>query len=424
MTADRHAQDCLAPGTHLLQGQFLIDRFLNAGGFGITYLARDSLDRRVVIKECYPSAMCCRRNDLVQARSRAHQTEFDAIVRLFGQEARRLAKLDHPNIVGVRDVFEDNGTAYMALDFVDGRDLLDLIQQDPGRLGPDDIKVILVKILDAVAHVHAQGMLHRDISPDNILLSRKNEPVLIDFGAARDTARNASRTLSAIRVVKDGYSPQEFYLSGTEQSPASDLYSLAATLYHILIGEAPVQSQTRLAALAEQKSDPYIPLTGRVAGYERAFLNAIDVTLSIFSKDRLQTAAAWLAEIDGIPEGAILPGHAIEESAIASTITKLVAETNVVVQQEQEKARAEAEVAARARAEARAAAEERRRRVLEQAQAEAAEAAAIAAERATEAATAADPESGDVKTRSGWFSWLFGGPRSRSSVGQVPHIGG
>ena len=120
--------DELKPGTKLMHGQYVIESFLNAGGFGITYLARDSLDRKVVIKECFPGAFCRRSRAVVQARSRAHQNELKSIVRLFVQEARSLAKLDHPNIVGVHQVFEDNDTAYMALDFVSGRDMLDIIE--------------------------------------------------------------------------------------------------------------------------------------------------------------------------------------------------------------------------------------------------------------------------------------------------------
>ena len=109
MTEFAHVQnappDSLPPGTTLLRGQFRVESFLNAGGFGITYLARNSLERRVVLKECYSSSMCCRTDQQVRARSRNQQLEFDTVVRLFGEEARRLAKLYHPNIVGVHDVF-------------------------------------------------------------------------------------------------------------------------------------------------------------------------------------------------------------------------------------------------------------------------------------------------------------------------------
>ena len=103
--------DELRKGTELLRGQYRIARFLNSGGFGITYLARDSLDRVVVIKECFPASMCCRQGNDVRTRSKSHEKDFDKIVKLFGQEARALAKLEHPNIVGDHQVFEDNNTA-------------------------------------------------------------------------------------------------------------------------------------------------------------------------------------------------------------------------------------------------------------------------------------------------------------------------
>ena len=291
--------DELKPGTKLMHGQYTIENFLNAGGFGITYLARDSLDRKIVIKECFPGAFCRRSRYVVQARSRAHQNELKSIVRLFVQEARSLAKLDHPNIVGVHQVFEDNDTAYMALDFVEGRDLLDTIEDPNHGLTPAQIKLILKEVLGAVGFIHDQGILHRDISPDNILINKEFHPVLIDFGAAREEATKQSRVLSALRVVKDGYSPQEFYIAGSEQSPSSDLYALSASFYHLINGDVPPNSQARLAAIASGEPDPYVPLGGRFPDYEPAFLSAMDKALAVLPKDRVQSANDWLRMMDG-----------------------------------------------------------------------------------------------------------------------------
>lgn len=298
--------DELKPGTKLMHGQYTIDSFLNAGGFGITYLARDSLDRKIVIKECFPGAFCRRSTYLVQARSRAHENELRSIVRLFVQEARNLAKLDHPNIVGVHQVFEDNDTAYMALDFVEGRDLLDTIEDPNHGLTAPQIKVILKEVLGAVGFIHDQGILHRDISPDNILIDKDLHPVLIDFGAAREEATKQSRVLSALRVVKDGYSPQEFYIAGSDQSPSSDLYALAASFYHLISDDVPPNSQARLAAIASGEADPYQPLVGRFADYEEPFLAALDKALAVLPKDRLQSARDWVAMIDGA-QGNVTP---------------------------------------------------------------------------------------------------------------------
>ena len=291
--------DELKAGTKLMHGQYTIESFLNAGGFGITYLARDSLDRKIVIKECFPGAFCRRSRYVVQARSRAHQNELKSIVRLFVQEARSLAKLDHPNIVGVHQVFEDNDTAYMALDFVEGRDLLDTIEDPNHGLNPTQIKSILKDVLGAVGFIHDQGILHRDISPDNILINQDFHPVLIDFGAAREEATKQSRVLSALRVVKDGYSPQEFYIAGSDQSPSSDLYALGASFYHLIAGDTPPNSQARLAAIASGEPDPFEPLAGRFPDYDDDFLAAMDKALAVLPKDRVQSAKEWVDMMEG-----------------------------------------------------------------------------------------------------------------------------
>lgn len=323
--------DELRPGTRLLHHQYTIESFLKVGGFGMTYLASDSLDRVVVIKECFPGSLCSRDNQAVRARSRAHQDEFRSVVRLFVQEARRLAKVRHPNIVGVHQVFEDNETAYMALDFIEGDDLLDIIEDDRARLKPDQIREILEKLLHAIGFVHDHSLLHRDIAPDNILLDKTGNPVLIDFGAARERASKKSRVLSALHVVKDGYSPQEFYISNGPQGPSSDLYSLGATFYHLLTGEAPPVSQLRLAAVAAKEADPYKPIAGRVAGYDAAFLEAIDKAMNLFPKDRPQSAQEWLDLIDIEKRQAAALAHARTDTIVERAISRLVAETNEAV---------------------------------------------------------------------------------------------
>lgn len=343
--------DALKPGTELLHGQFRIEKFLNAGGFGMTYLARDSLDRIVVIKECFPSSMCCRNDGNVMARSRQHQAEFDAVVKHFGAEARRLSKLQHPNIVGIHQVFEDNMTAYMALDFVRGRDLLDTIEDPRMKLHPRDVKDILLKCLEAVHYIHTNDVLHRDISPDNILIDGKGNPVLIDFGAAKEEATRASRALSALHVVKDGYSPHEFYIAGSTQDASSDLYSLGATFYHVLTGMAPPDSQARVSAIAADRPDPYRPVSGKFPQFEDAFLHAIDKALSVFPPDRIQTAREWIELVDTERRRSAAMAQAELDRQIELSISRLVQETNKAVEADikaqQAKAQAEKKEAQR-----------------------------------------------------------------------------
>jgi serine/threonine protein kinase len=319
VTPEEGFVDELKPGTPLLHGQYTIRKYLNAGGFGITYLAADSLDRTIVIKECFPGAFCRRSNIMVQVRSRAYQNELGTIVQLFLKEARSLSKLSHPNIVGVHQVFEGNNTAYMALDFIEGEDLFNLIERRDPRLTTDVVRALLEKLLDAIGAVHSAGLLHRDISPDNIILTNALEPVLIDFGAAREQATRKTRALSALRIVKDGYSPQEFYISGSHQGPASDLYSLAATFYHLITGELPPNSQERIAAQVEGRPDPYVPLAKRTSAYDAAFCDAIDRAISILPKSRFQSAHQWLCAISRTANPATHQPQSMERRAPIST---------------------------------------------------------------------------------------------------------
>lgn len=291
-------EQALQAGEILNNGQFKVTKYLASGGFGMTYLAKDSLDRDVVVKECFPSVLCRREGAFVVPANAAASEQFQSIVRLFVREAKAMARLVHPNVVGIHQIFEDNGTAYMALDFIDGCDLLDVIEEKSLEISPDRLVLWLRKLLTAVEFIHGHDVLHRDISPDNILVDRHDNPVLIDFGAAREHATRSTRALTTLRVVKDGYSPQEFYIEGGTQNRSSDLYALGATFYHLMTGVAPPNAQERIAAVAERREDPYVPLAGRIEGYPDAFLEPIDRALNILPADRLRCAREWIELID------------------------------------------------------------------------------------------------------------------------------
>jgi serine/threonine protein kinase len=286
--------DELVPGTRLFHGAYRITRFINSGGFGITYVARDSLDREVVVKECFSSTFCRRTETRVRARSQSTQGQMHKIVKSFLNEAQSLAKLSHPNIVGVHQVFEDNDTAYMVLDYIRGHDLLEIIDEKKVDLRPDQIVSIATKLVSAIGYIHDNDILHCDISPDNIFVNREGEPILIDFGAARRSAAGEEQKYSGLSVVKDGYSPHELYATGGKYGAWSDIYALAASLYHAITGKAPENCQSRLAALAEKRQDPCQPLAGRVAGYPAGFLETIDRAMAVMPGARFQTAKDWI----------------------------------------------------------------------------------------------------------------------------------
>jgi serine/threonine protein kinase len=181
-----------------------------------------------------------------------------------------------------------------------------------------------LKLLDAISTIHDQDMLHRDISPDNILINASDTPILIDFGAVREEASKKGRAPSAVLLVKDGYSPQEFYISGSQQTPCSDLYALAATFCHFITGEAPPNSQARLAALASKGPDLYQPLSGRVDNFPTGFLQIIDKAMSVFPQDRIQTAQEWIKGIDEQKSEAMATVCAQEDLEIVNIVTQLI----------------------------------------------------------------------------------------------------
>ena len=333
------SDQALPIGTVLSGDQFTVTEHLGAGGFGITYRAKDNvLGRTIVIKECFPQDFCLRDGKNMIARASTMEKPVRSITRMFMREAQSLAKLRHPNIVGVHRAFEENQTAYMVLDLIDGRDLFDILRTKQTRLSPARVKDILMQLLDAIETVHDAGLLHRDISPDNIILEKSGTPVLIDFGAARADASRHTRAVSALMVVKDGYSPQEFYVAGSEQTPASDLYALGATFYHVLSGQAPVNSQTRLIEIAGKKPDPCTPLAGNVMGYDEAFLQAIDQAMQIHPDDRLQSAAKWRSLIAETMDDSDSPEPSRPRTSgqeisleLEMSLPRLVEETNDVV---------------------------------------------------------------------------------------------
>lgn len=306
--------DELPAGTLLLNKQYTITGYLNSGGFGITYVAKDSLNRSVVIKECFPGFMCKRVGKDVHVRSLEHRGELASIVDAFINEAHALAALDHKGIVKVHQVFEENKTAYMAMDYVKGLDLAEIIDRHPGALSPTRVVRLTRRILNVVAYVHHRGILHRDISPDNILIAKNGEPMLIDFGSAYEHIKKAGTETAQMKFVKDGYSPQEFYLPDGDQGPWSDIYSLAATLYDLIRGAAPAPAQARLAALAKGNPDPYVPLLNAAQGYPPKFLKALDRALALMPEDRFQSAEDWLVRItkNNAAKPAKNPDHAPE----------------------------------------------------------------------------------------------------------------
>jgi hypothetical protein len=282
----------LPPGTRL-DSRYTIESVIGAGGFGITYIAHhDSLGRIFAIKEHFPRQFAYRDGASWDVRPTDRATFTWALDR-FLQEGRSLATCKHPNVVDVTDVFEGNSTAYMVLVYEPGHSLKSWLE-DLGRT-PTQVEIdgLLAPLLDALAFVHANGLLHRDIAPDNIMVRSDGTPCLIDFGAARQAIAQRSQVVSAI--VKSGYSPPEQYTTeGRAQGPWSDIYALAATLYRAVTGRVPPEATARTVGLEMPPVADALPAHMRDT-FRPGFLAAIDHALSLRPVDRPQSVEAWRA---------------------------------------------------------------------------------------------------------------------------------
>src|SRR5580698_10682876 len=238
----------LKPRT-MLHDQYLIGRALGDGGFGITYLSWDmGLESRLAIKEYMPNGVAGRSGGESKVVPYTEQTkqEFEWGLDRFLEEARVLKKFsNHPNIVAVDTIFRDNGTAYMVMEYLEGMTFEEFLGRRGGKVTFETALRIMSPIMDALASLHAEGILHRDISPDNIHLAKTGKVKLMDFGAARNALSQKSRNLSVI--LKEGYAPEEQYRSSGIQGPWTDVYAMAATLYHSITGKLPPPSLDRAA---------------------------------------------------------------------------------------------------------------------------------------------------------------------------------
>lgn len=310
----------LRPGT-VLAGKYLVGRGLGHGGFGTTYIARDQvLGIKLAIKEYLPQDCASRApgSNMVVPFSGDGAKRFADGLESFLQEARTLARFDgSPNIVGVRDFFTENGTAYLVMNYLEGITLKQYLVRSGGKPVPfEKMLGILLPVMDALRTVHAAGLLHRDVSPDNIFLTTSGQVTLIDFGAARQSmnlnVQNVQQQSVSV-ILKPGYAPEEQYRSHGRQGPWTDIYALGATMYRTLTGRIPPEALDRL------ENDTLVPpskLGIRIPAYAEA---AILRAMAVHAENRFQTVDEFRA---ALLKGAQQPARPVRDQSAQEPVRR------------------------------------------------------------------------------------------------------
>lgn len=284
----------LSDNSYLQDGKYRIIRVLGQGGFGITYLAEHTfLDKLVAIKEFFPKEYCERDESTshVTIGLKNSSELVETLKAKFLKEAKNISKLDHPGIVKIFDIFQENGTAYYIMEYVEGESLSSKIKRD-GAMSEGDAISILRKVASAIEHIHGLSMNHLDIKPANIMIRAKDgEPILIDFGLSKQYDAAGSQTSTTPVGISHGYAPIEQYIPGgvSSFSPQTDIYALGATLYAMLTGKTPPHYGEIL-----ENGIPEYP-----SSVSDTIKDAIEHALETKKQKRPQTIAQFLAHFDG-----------------------------------------------------------------------------------------------------------------------------
>ena len=291
----------------VLAGQYTIDKVLGQGGFGITYKATDyNTKAKVAIKEFFPDSLAYRSVTTVVSHPGERTENFQFGKESFLQEAQTLSEfIGCENIVRIHSYFEENGTAYFVMDYVEGTSFDEYIKSKGGKIAYEDAERILLPVMDALAVVHSKGIIHRDVTPDNIFITNEGVVKLLDFGAARYSLGDKSRSLDVI--LKHGFAPKEQYTRRGKQGTYTDVYSLGATFYFALTGKRPPDSVERI------DEDSLVLPSARGIEIPRAKEDAIIKALNVQANERFQSMAEFKSALMGETVPNVNPTPVVEQ---------------------------------------------------------------------------------------------------------------
>ena len=276
----------LQPGVTLQNGKYLVGRVLGQGGFGITYIGLNrALNLKVAIKEYYPSGLVVREKENSAVYWQNESVDREKSKESFLKEARKMARLRSVSgIVRVQDVFYENETAYIVMDYVDGETLKNILKQN-GLMKPEDCIDLLTPIIRSLGEAHAMGMIHRDVSPDNIMIDHMGKPWLLDMGAAKDLDNSGGYSQSSQGVIKRGFSPPEQYTDRKRVGTWSDVYAMCATIYYCLTGKLLPDAMDRM--MGDELDFPQ--------NFKPKIRSVLERGLSLKPAERIQTMDELLA---------------------------------------------------------------------------------------------------------------------------------
>lgn len=294
----------LRPGT-ILRGRYLVGKVLGQGGFGITYIGMDlQLQRKLAIKEYYPSSYACRQDNLGTVHWYSKEVAQEARIsgrEMFLKEARKMSQVSHiPEVVQVYDMFQENDTAYICMDFIDGITLMNRLKAD-GPMSWEEAKQIFLPAMTVLEQVHKAGLVHRDISPDNIMIQRDGSIRILDLGAAKDL--NVNSGLSSMQVAKSGFSPPEQYMQRGNSGSWTDVYAMAATMYYALTGKLPLPAMDRMNPEGDNLDWNLLQLQALPKAVRKALQHAMALKIS----DRTQNMEALAKELTASPAPQPIP---------------------------------------------------------------------------------------------------------------------
>ena len=321
---------CLRKGTRLI-GRYTIEGVLGQGGFGITYLGIDELhEKKVAIKEFFPQGIVTRNieyQDTVTVTFVGEKDNYEKGKERFLKEARTMAKFSKDEgIVKALDFFEINNTAYIVMEYLEGITLKQYLRENQ-RIAPEDLIELLVPLIESLDEIHSQGMIHRDISPDNIMVLPDGRIKLMDFGAARDYTEFGEKSLSI--VLKPGYAPPEQYQTHGIQGPWTDIYALCATMYKCITGENPPDAIERVMDDHLKKISAFgIPVLPQI---EEAIIKG----MSVAANDRYQNVGDFCEDLYGGYEENSVPEAEESQSQVETESAEQSVEAKADILQEE-----------------------------------------------------------------------------------------